>query len=45
MATVSIEEKQFKTYPETYRTQIGVKEAFANIVLTKLGTISSVGWS
>ena len=39
MATVFVEQNQYKTYPETYPTQLEAEEALANLVLTKLGLV------
>jgi hypothetical protein len=40
MATVFVENDQYKTYPETYPTQLEAEEALANLVLTKLGFLN-----
>jgi len=37
MATVSVENNQYKTYPDTYPTQAEAEEALASLVLSKLG--------
>ena len=37
MATLCVEESQYKTYPDTYHTQAEAEEALASIVLTALG--------
>ena len=37
MATVSVESIQFKTYPDTFASQVEAEEALANIVISKLG--------
>jgi len=37
MATLCVEESQYKTYPETYQTQAEAEEALASIVLSALG--------
>ena len=39
MATVFVEQNQYKTYPETYPTQLEAEEALANIVISKLGLV------
>ena len=40
MATVFVETDQYKTYPDTYSSQLEAEEALANLVLTKLGLIT-----
>ena len=37
MATVTVEGKQFKTYPQTFNTQLEAEEALAGIIVDKLG--------
>jgi len=43
MATVCVEESQYKTYPDTYHTQAEAEEALASIVLTALGITGQGG--
>ena len=40
MATVTVEGEQFKTYPQTYNTQLEAEEALAQIIVKKLGILS-----
>ena len=37
MATVTVEGEQFKTYPQTFNTQLEAEEALAQIIVKKLG--------
>ena len=39
MATVSVENNQYKTYPDTYPTRAEAEEALASLVLSKLGKV------
>ena len=43
MATVTVEGEQFKTYPQTYNTQLEAEEALAQIIVKKLGIRGSDG--
>ena len=45
MATVTVEGEQFKTYPQTYNTQLEAEEALAQIIVKKLGIRGSDGVS
>merc|ERR1719500_1117610 len=40
MATVTVEGEQFKTYPQTYNSQVEAEEALAEIIVKKLGILS-----
>ena len=40
MATVFVENDQYKTYPDTFPSQLEAEEALANMVLTKLGELT-----
>ena len=43
MATVTVEGEQFKTYPQTYNTQLEAEEALSQIIVKKLGIRGSDG--
>jgi len=43
MATVTVEGEQFKTYPQTFNTQLEAEEALAHIIVKKLGIRGSDG--
>ena len=43
MATVTVEDEQFKTYPQTYNTQAEAEEALSSIIVKKLGIRGSDG--
>ena len=40
MATVTVEGEQFKTYPQTFNTQLEAEEALAQIIVKKMGILS-----
>jgi len=39
MATVTVEGEQFKTYPQTFNSQVEAEEALAGIIVKKLGIL------
>ena len=43
MATVTVEGEQFKTYPQTYNSQVEAEEALAEVIVKKLGILSGQG--
>merc|ERR1719481_1051916 len=43
MATVTVEGEQFKTYPQTFNSQLEAEEALAAIIVAKLGIRGSDG--